>query len=67
MKVKSKTPIQPQAKVASELNVELQQERIRRRAYELYEQRGGEQGHDLDDWLRAESEFAQHQVKSAAA
>jgi HSP20 family protein len=29
---------------------------IARRAYELYEQRGGEHGRHLDDWLQAESE-----------
>jgi hypothetical protein len=27
------------------------------RAYELYQQRGGEDGRDLDDWLRAEAEL----------
>jgi len=26
-------------------------EKIRRRAYELYEQRGRRDGHELDDWL----------------
>jgi hypothetical protein len=31
-------------------------EKIRERAYELYENRGGEHGHDLDDWLKAEAE-----------
>jgi len=31
-------------------------EKIRKRAYELYECRGRETGRDLDDWLRAESE-----------
>ena len=30
---------------------------IARRAYELYEQRGGEHGHDMDDWLQAEREL----------
>lgn len=30
------------------------------RAYELYLARGGEDGHDLDDWLRAESEMRQN-------
>ena len=30
--------------------------KIRTRAYELYEGRGREDGHDLDDWLRAETE-----------
>jgi len=32
------------------------QEKIRQRAYELYERRGKEDGYDFDDWLRAESE-----------
>ena len=32
------------------------QEKIRQRAYELYELRGKEDGHNLDDWLKAESE-----------
>ena len=31
-------------------------EQIRMRAYELYRQRGGEGGDDMNDWLRAESE-----------
>jgi hypothetical protein len=30
---------------------------IRCRAYELYEQRGGGDGHALDDWLHAEQEI----------
>ena len=33
------------------------QERIRARAYELYQSRGGEPGQDLKDWLRAEQEI----------
>jgi hypothetical protein len=32
------------------------QQQIRQRAHELYEARGREDGHDLDDWLIAESE-----------
>jgi len=32
------------------------EERIRSRAFQLYEQRGGITGHDLDDWLQAEKE-----------
>jgi hypothetical protein len=42
-------------------------DRIRCRAYELYEQRGREDGHDLEDWLRAESELTQKDAKAAAA
>jgi len=33
------------------------QERVRLRAYELFEQRGREDGHDLEDWMQAESEI----------
>ena len=32
---------------------------IQRRAYELYEERGWADGHDLDDWLRAEEQITQ--------
>jgi len=40
---------------------------LQRRACELYELRGREEGHDLDDWLQAESEFVQQKTKAAAA
>ena len=30
--------------------------RIARRAHEIYEARGGQDGRDLDDWLQAERE-----------
>ena len=33
------------------------EERIRRRAYELYVLRGNQLGSELDDWLRAEEEI----------
>jgi len=32
-------------------------ERIQRRAYELYVQRGNQSGSELDDWLQAEEEI----------
>ena len=32
-------------------------EALARRAYELFEARGHQDGHDLEDWLRAESEL----------
>jgi hypothetical protein len=35
---------------------------IRERAYELYESRGREPGHDEQDWLRAEQEIIKHQL-----
>jgi DUF2934 family protein len=43
------------------------QEQIRRRAYDLFEQRGRDEGHELDDWLQAESETTQQKVKTVAA
>jgi hypothetical protein len=33
------------------------EERIRRRAYELYILRGNQSGSELDDWLQAEEEI----------
>ena len=33
------------------------EERIQRRAYELYVLRGNESGSELDDWLQAEEEI----------
>ena len=33
------------------------EQEIRIRAYEIYLQRGGQTGHELDDWLQAESEL----------
>ena len=33
------------------------EERVRRRAHELYEQRGRVDGFALDDWLQAEAEI----------
>ena len=33
---------------------------IRKRAYQLFEARGWPQGHELNDWLRAEREIKHH-------
>jgi hypothetical protein len=41
------------------------EENIRHRAYEIYLERGGEPGHDLEDWLQAEREFTTVQFKVA--
>lgn len=54
---------------ASESQLELEQ-RIRARAYELYEQRSRGNGHDVEDWLDAEAELrrkAEEQTKAMAA
>jgi DUF2934 family protein/putative transmembrane protein PGPGW len=45
-------------------------QQIEARAYELFEQRGREDGRDLDDWLQAESEItmpARSQIRGVAA
>ena len=39
------------------------QEKIRYRAYEIYLERGGEPGHDLEDWLQAEHELPKDESK----
>jgi hypothetical protein len=43
------------------------EEQIRHRAYELYEANGREDGHELDDWLRAENEITQQKTRTIAA
>jgi hypothetical protein len=35
----------------------LTEDLVRQRAYELYEERGCEDGHELDDWFKAEGEI----------
>ena len=35
-------------------------EQIEQRAYEIYEERNREDGHALDDWLRAEGKIGNH-------
>ena len=39
---------------------------IARRSYKLYEERGNEHGHDVDDWLQAERELREAVSSSAA-
>jgi len=55
----------PPSKAVSE--PEQLEDQIRERAYELYESRDREDGHDLEDWLRAEEEIAREKVRSIAA
>jgi outer membrane protein TolC len=42
------------------------EERIRRRAYELYVERGNQSGSELDDWLQAEEEVLRSQEQALA-
>jgi hypothetical protein len=43
------------------------EEQIRRRSFELYEERGREDGHEVDDWLRAEQEITRKKVHAVGA
>jgi hypothetical protein len=53
-------PAPARAKEASIETLALE-ERIRRRAYELYVERGNQSGSELDDWLQAEEEILEVQ------
>jgi len=47
----------PTSKISMVPGAVLSQDKIRERAYELYESRGREPGQDEQDWLRAEQEI----------
>jgi outer membrane protein TolC len=49
-------PRRPSSKRERNQSSQELKEDIRRRAYELYESRGREGGHELDDWVRAEQD-----------
>jgi hypothetical protein len=68
MIAKSKTRQPRSIKTAESCDIE---NRVRDRAYQLYEQRGSVDGFALDDWFQAEAEVLRAQkqpkVKSAKA
>jgi hypothetical protein len=45
---------------------ETHQGRVAQRAYELYEQRGRQEGHSLEDWLNAERQLLGLAIQSLA-
>ena len=53
-------PTQPEtaAKEREGLSHSTREQEIRNRAYEIYLQRGGQPGRELEDWLQAERELA---------
>lgn len=59
----SSVAVFPHPQTSSSPNVE---EQIRRRAYELYEQRGRHDGFSEQDWLHAESEILNRTGKRSA-
>jgi hypothetical protein len=50
-----KDPTKPDASKEDERQPTLE-EKIRHRAFELYEEHGRDDGHELDNWLEAERE-----------
>jgi hypothetical protein len=60
------TKKQPTTKI-SELQEFEREYQIRLRAFQLYEARGREDGHEIDDWLRAEAEIMQKKARTTAA
>jgi len=52
----NETP-RPSRATDTSVHPSVSEEQIRRRAYELYMQRGGTHGRHMDDWFRAESEL----------
>ena len=57
---------QPTTEISELQELELEHQ-IRLPAYELYEERGREDGHELDDWLRAEEEITEKKARTIAA
>jgi Protein of unknown function (DUF2934) len=55
-------PIRPPITRPSDL-----EEVIRRRAFEIYEERGKVAGYALDDWLLAEAEVMTHHIRHKIA
>jgi len=43
------------------------EDQVRERAYELYEERGRQDGHDEEDWLRAKEEITIKKFRTASA
>lgn len=56
----------PQTSIAIKPNPSLA-DQIRRRAYELYEERGRQEGRELEDWLRAEEEVTGRKARAVTA
>jgi len=66
MNARRKPPSTTKTPTQNEIRTELKQA-IKLRAYELFEQRGKEHGHDLDDWLQAEAQLTAGRKKRVVA
>jgi hypothetical protein len=60
-------PKKPPATLTSEPQEFELEYQIRLRAYELYEARGRKDGHEVEDWLRAEEEISEKKARTIAA
>jgi len=60
------TKKQPTTEISELQEFELEYQ-IRLRAYELYEERGRENGHELEDWYRAKEEMTIKKFRTATA
>lgn len=56
----------PASVTSDQQDLELE-DQIRQRAYELYEARGREDGHELEDWYRAKKEITVKKFRTASA
>ena len=54
---KSAKSAKPAPVAASATRVHASQDRIRERAFEMFEMRGSSHGHDMQDWLHAERQI----------
>ena len=57
---------QPATVTGDPQDIELEQQ-IRERAYELYEGRGRQDGHEQEDWFRAKEEITIKKFRTATA
>jgi hypothetical protein len=57
-------PKKSKAKAASPPPAPVDQEAVTMLAYEFYVRRGGEHGHDIEDWLMAEQMLLEQQKRS---
>lgn len=56
----------PKAKAPPPSPAKVDKEAVTRLAYELYVRRGGEHGHDVEDWLMAEQILIERQERPAS-
>lgn len=52
-------PRRPSAKPPNGHDAHISSDDVARRAYELYQSRGGRNGSDFDDWIQAEAQLKQ--------